>query len=172
MSWYKIVKIATLLALALSLAACGFQLRGRANLPFATLYVEGGSFVVDLKRAISAGTSTRLVPSPNDAEAVLRISGEGREKRILTLAGSGRVQEYWLIYRIAFQLRNRQNRDLLPTQNIELRRDMAYDDTLVLAKESEEALLYQEMQRDAISQILRRLKAAKQPPPPVAEPGD
>lgn len=165
MSWSSALRIATLVALTLFLGACGFHLRDRANLPFDTLYVEGGTFIVDLKRAIGAGSSARVVPGPVEAHAVLRISGESREKRILTLAGSGRVQEYRLVYRVEFQLRDRQNRDLLPTQNIELHRDMAYDDTLILAKESEEALLYKEMQRDAISQILRRLNAAKLPPP-------
>ena len=164
MSWSR---IAGVLLLALSLAACGFQLRGRASLPFDTLFVEGGSpaFVADLKRAIATASRTRLAPSPGDAQAVLQVSGEVREKRILSLSGAGRVREYLLVYRIEFRLHDSQNRDMLPRQNIELRRDMTYDDTLVLAKESEEVLLYQDMQRDAISQILRRLNAAKLPPP-------
>jgi len=166
MSWSR---IACLLALALSLAACGFQLRGRANLSFETLFVEGGSpaFVADLKRAIGTASRTRLALSSSDAQAVLQVSGESREKRILSLSGAGRVREYLLLYRIEFRLHDSQNRDMLPRQTIELRRDMTYDDTLVLAKESEEVLLYQDMQKDAIYQILRRLNVAKLPPPLV-----
>lgn len=164
MSWSR---IAGALLLALSLAACGFQLRGRASLPFEALFVEGGNpaFVADLKRAIATGSRTRLGANPGDAQAVLQVSGEVREKRILSLSGAGRVREYLLVYRIEFRLHDSQNRDMLPRQTIELRRDMTYDDTLVLAKESEEVLLYQDMQKDAISQILRRLNAAKLPPP-------
>ena len=40
-------------------------------------------------------------------------------------------------------------------------RDLTYDDTQVLAKESEELLLYRDMKSDAIQQMLRRLSAAK-----------
>lgn len=170
MSWSRLI---ALLALTLSLAACGFQLRGRASLPFETLFVAGGSpaFAADLRRAISAGSRTQLASGPVDAQAVLQVSGENREKRILSLSSAGRVREYLLVYRVEFRLHDNQNRDLLPSQTIELRRDMTYDDALVLSKESEEVLLYQDMQKDAISQILRRLNAAKLPPP-VAEPED
>lgn len=175
MSWSKITgtgfKMVALVLLTLSLAACGFQLRGRANLPFETLFVEGGSpgFVADLSRAIGIGSTTRILPSSAGAQAVLQISGESREKRILSLSGAGRVREYLMIYRIEFRLRDSQNRDLLPRQTIELRRDMTYDDTLVLAKESEEVLLYQDMQKDITSQILRRMNAAKLTPPTAPE---
>ena len=165
------VRIAGLLLLVLSLTACGFQLRGRANLPFETLFVESANpaFIADLKRAMDVGTATRILPKPTDAQAVLQILSETREKRILSLSGIGRVQEYLLVYRIEFRLRDNQSRDLLPRQIIELHRDMTYDDAFVLAKESEEVLLYADMQKDAMSQVLRRMSAAKLSPPPEDE---
>ena len=46
---------------------------------------------------------------------------------------------------------------------ITLRRDMTYDDTQVLAKESEEALLYEDMKSDAVQQVLRRLSVVQMP---------
>jgi LPS-assembly lipoprotein len=158
--------------LALTLAACGFQLRGKAVLPFEAIYIEGGNpaLVADLKRAVGSGSRTRVVATPPEAQAILKITGEEREKRILSLSGAGRVREYLLVYRIAFRVNDRQNRQMLPEQRIELHRDMTYDDTLVLSKESEEAMLYLDMQQDIVSQILRRLGAAKLPPP--VEPED
>ena len=41
--------------------------------------------------------------------------------------------------------------------------DMTYDDTQILAKESEEALLYRDMKADAVQQMLRRLSVAHRP---------
>jgi len=38
---------------------------------------------------------------------------------------------------------------------------MTYDETQVLAKESEELLLFRDMKTDAIGQMLRRLSAVK-----------
>jgi LPS-assembly lipoprotein len=40
---------------------------------------------------------------------------------------------------------------------------MAFDETQVLAKESEEALLYRDMQADLVQQIMRRLAALRPP---------
>jgi LPS-assembly lipoprotein len=40
---------------------------------------------------------------------------------------------------------------------------VSYDDTQVLAKESEEQLLFRDMQSDMVQQILRRLAAARKP---------
>jgi LPS-assembly lipoprotein len=55
----------------------------------------------------------------------------------------------------------------LPTSEILLTRDMAYSDAQVLAKEAEEALLYRDMQRDMVQQIMRRLVAAKPASPAI-----
>lgn len=165
------MRAALLAILALTLAGCGFQLRGKADLPFETLYIESANpvLVADLQRAVASGSRARAVARPGDAQAVLRITGESREKRILSLSGAGRVREYLLVYRLAFRVTDRQNRSMLAEQQIELRRDMTYDDALVLAKASEEEMLYRDMQTDVVFQILRRLDAARPAPPPEPE---
>jgi len=169
--WWSNARLALAVLLALALAGCGFQLRGRADLPFETLYIEGASpaLVGDLQRAVASGSRTRIVAGPGEAEAVLQIGSEGREKRILSLSGAGRVREFLLVYRIAFRVIDRQNRPMLEEQQIELRRDMTYDDALVLAKATEEEMLYRDMQIDVVSQIMRRLNAARPAPPAESE---
>ncbi|MGH8634502.1 MAG: LPS assembly lipoprotein LptE [Burkholderiales bacterium] len=42
-----------------------------------------------------------------------------------------------------------------------LKRAYAFNDSQVLSKESEEALLYKDMRGDAVRQVVRRLQAAK-----------
>jgi LPS-assembly lipoprotein len=103
------------------------------------------------------------VPFADDAEAVLKILGETQEKHILSLSSGGRVREFELRYRVAYRLTDKNSVDLAPPGEITLRRDMTYDDTLVLAKESEEALLYRDMKADAVQQMLRRLSVAQRP---------
>jgi len=153
--------------LTLLLAACGFQLRGIANLPFESLYVDGGgnpALAAEISRAIRSGTQAKLSDKAADAQVVLQVPAAAREKRILALSGAGRVREYELIYRVGFRLMDREGRDLIGTQPIELRRTMLYDDAQVLAKEQEEALLYRDMQNDVLGQLMRRLTAAKLQP--------
>ena len=152
-----------LLAAAL-LAGCGFQLRGTAALPFNSMYVQAAStsvFAIQLKRAVVSGSGARITERPEQAEVILQILSELQEKQILSLSGGGRVSEYQLRYRVSFRLTDSKNREHIPTSEILLRRDYTYNDSQVLATESEEALLYRDMRTDAVSQLVRRLQAAK-----------
>jgi LPS-assembly lipoprotein len=152
-----------LLAAAL-LAGCGFQLRGTAALPFNSMYVQAAStsvFAIQLKRAVVSGSGARITERPEQAEVILQILSELQEKQILSLSGGGRVSEYQLRYRVSFRLTDSKNREHIPMSEIVLRRDYTYNDSQVLATESEEALLYRDMRTDAVSQLVRRLQAAK-----------
>ena len=145
----------------LGLSACGFQLRGNASLPFESIYVEGGQDIaIDLQRAIRP-TTTKVTDNAKDAQAVLQVLGEAREKRILTLSSAGRVNEFRLLYRVTFKVTDKTGLELLSPQLIELRRDITFNDSQTLAKESEEALLYRDMQTDAVQQIFRRMSALR-----------
>jgi len=157
------MKVALAAAFVLMLAACGFQLRGSANLPFETLYVPGATsgIALDLKRTIQTGTSTRVVDTPKDAQAVLEFTGETREKEILSLTGAGRVREFRLRYRVQYRVHDRKGREYIPLTTLLQVRDILFNDSIVLAKESEEQLLYQDMQRDMVQQIMRQLVAAQ-----------
>ena len=145
----------------LSLSACGFQLRGNASLPFESIYVEGGQDIaIDLQRAIRP-TTTIVTDNPKDAQAVLQVISEAREKRILTLSSAGRVNEFRLLYRVNFKVIDKAGLELISPQQIELRRDITFNDSQTLAKESEETLLYRDMQSDAVQQIFRRMSALR-----------
>jgi LPS-assembly lipoprotein len=147
------------------IAGCGFQLRGQTTLPFATLYVPGSSpLAVELKRNIASGTQTKLLDNREQAQAQLVIANEQREKVILSLNTAGRVREFQLRYKIAFRVIDAKNREYLPLNEVTLTRDISFNDSQVLAKESEEALLYREMQTDMVQQLLRRLAAARLTP--------
>jgi LPS-assembly lipoprotein len=149
---------------AMILSACGFQLRGQAAIPYKTLFIESPGyslFANDLERAIHSGSDTKVVTNREEAEAVLKITGEVQENRILSLSSGGKVREFELRYTVAYRLTDRAGIDLAPPGQINLHRDMTYDDTEVLAKESEQILLYRDMKTDAVQQMLRRLAAAK-----------
>jgi LPS-assembly lipoprotein len=146
------------------LAACGFQLRGTANLPFKTIYISfpaGHPIGTDLKRLIKAGTSTRIVEKPKDAEAILEIISVANDKQIMSVSGGGRVREFELRYRVSFRLVDAKGAELIPTDEIALRRIIPFTDAQVVAKEGEEAMLVREMQSDSAAQIVRRLEAVK-----------
>lgn len=163
-------RAALLLASLLFLGACGFHPRGQAGfaLPFQTLYVQAvdthSAFVSELKRDLEAN-GVQLAATAEKAPLTLHIVSETADKQILSLSSAGRVLEYRLQYRVSFRVYDARQRDWMAPGEITLRRDYTYDDTQVLAKAKEEALLYQDMRTDAAQQVLRRLNHVKEPPP-------
>lgn len=160
------IALNTAFALALLglLGACGFHLRGAASLPLQTIFIEqtnAPTAAADVARAIRTGTSTRVSEDRAAAQAILQLSGESTEKRILSLNEAGRVRAFELFYRLTFRLHDGKENDMLPQQQIELRREFTYNDQQILAKEAEESLLYANMRSDAIQQIIRRISAVK-----------
>lgn len=162
------MRIAATLLLAVALAACGFQLRGTAALPFDTIYMPPtttAGVALDLKRNIQSGTRTTVVDDPKQAQAVLEFTQEAREKHILSLNAAGRVREFQLRYRVGFRVHDGKGGEFLPASTVQLTRDVTFNDSEVLAKETEEQLLYRDMQFDMVQQIMRRLAAAQRPKP-------
>jgi LPS-assembly lipoprotein len=150
--------------LMLLLAGCGFQLRGSASLPFETLHVQApvsSQFGTQLRRLITSGSSTRIVEVAKGADATLVLVNELREKNILSLSGGGRVREYQLKYRMSYRLLDRNAVEIIPVTEIALVRDFSFNDSEALSKEAEEALLFRDMQSDAVQQLLRRLQVVK-----------
>lgn len=156
-----------LLAAVAALSACGFALRGSGgqfNMPFRSIYLafpETSSLGTELRRNLRGGDAVDVVSEPARAEAQFEVLSEARGKSILSLNSQGRVREYLLTYTLVFRVRDAKGGELLGPTEINLKRPLTFNETQVLAKESEEALLYRDMQTDLVQQILRRLAAVK-----------
>ena len=154
-----------LLVVAL-LASCGFHLRGEAHYAFETLYLNSPPaqpLTVELRRSLEGTGSAKLVPSPDQAQAILDVTSVENNKQILSLSSGGKVAEFLLTKRILFRVRDAAGNDWLPTSELLVRRTYTYNDTEALAKEAQEQRLWREMQDDAVAQMVRRLQAAKKP---------
>ena len=91
----------------------------------------------------------------------LDILLEQREKVVVGLSASGQVREFQLRTRLRFRLRSAGGRDLIPDTELLQQRDISFNESSVLSKESEENLLYRDMQTDLVQQLMRRLAAIK-----------
>ncbi|MFZ6718775.1 LPS assembly lipoprotein LptE [Undibacterium sp. Ji49W] len=148
----------------LLLSACGFALRGPVALPFKNIYIgmpESSALGGELRRQIRANGQTQIMSSAKDAQVMLEVLSETRDKQILSLNSQGRVREYNLIYNFRFRLRNNEGKEYLEPVDIQLKRNISFNETQVLAKEAEEVLLYRDMQNDLVQQIMRRLAVVK-----------
>ena len=160
------MKIVTgfVVVLALAIAGCGFKLRGEQNFSFETISVaapQGGPVATDLRRALGARVRETPAGQAPANHVVMDILNEQREKTVVGVNAAGQVREFQLRIRVSFRLRNGTGKELIAATEILQQRDISFNESAVLAKESEEALLYRDMQNDIVQQLMRRLAAVQ-----------
>jgi len=152
--------------IAAVLTGCGFHLRGTVsgNLPYKTFYIalpDTSEINVWLQRYIKASGNTEIVSDAQNAEAIFQQVNDGRQKTILSVNAQGRVREYRLQMNYTFRVVNAKGQVLIAPNEINLIRDITYNDSAVLAKDLEEAMLWRDMNTDLVNQIMRRLSLIK-----------
>jgi LPS-assembly lipoprotein len=155
-------------ALVAGLAGCGFELRKPPSYAFSTLF-SGipivSPFGVKLKRSLESSGQVEVITDSRQIERAQVIFDqlfELREKVVVGRTSTGAIREYQLRLRYRFRLRSRNGIELIPDTEIFLTRDINYTETGALSKESEEGLLYRDMENDLVLQIQRRLAAVRQ----------
>jgi LPS-assembly lipoprotein len=145
-----------------SLTACGFHLRGPSDISFKSVFIQGNTLTIskDLRKHLKT-SEIEILPSAEGAELLLELVGEENEKRILSLAGSGTVNEYELYYRVHYRTKLLNQTTWTQVNTIESRRDYTYSDATLLSKQTEEKKLNEDMQKDVVNRLIRRLSALK-----------
>jgi LPS-assembly lipoprotein len=151
----------------LALTGCGFHLRGAPDFAFDSIYanvVPTSVLGVELRRNLAALGKVRLITDAaqqKEAQVILDVMQEAREKVVVGINASGQVREYQLRLRFRFRLRTPQGQELIESTELLQQRDISFSESAVLAKETEEALLYRDMQTDIVQQLMRRLATVK-----------
>ena len=148
------------LAAAMLLTACGFHLKGSLpydRLPYKNWHIRGGELQVPLENALRR--SDGLPVSAAQAQASVTVDGVEQQKDVLTITRAAMINEYRLALRVRAQV-SRNGEPVGEPMQIEGRRTLEYADSEILGKQEEEAMIWQEMRRDAAQQIVRRLPFA------------
>jgi LPS-assembly lipoprotein len=114
-----------------------------------------------MKEALErAFTEQQLSPveDKTQAQLIILVSNEQYQRRVLSVAASGNVQEYQLNYSVNLKLLDAKGDALSEPQTLRVSRELRYDSTEVVAKAGEEQQLKSEMVADAARQIIRRLQ--------------
>ena len=163
--------LSLLLILAPFLPGCGFHLRqaASANLPasLATLRVTMSDnrlayppLLVEMRNALIAQPGVTVEAKDTKANVpLLDLFGEYFAAQVLAVDTAGKVSAYLLNYKVDFRLSDAAGKNMMEKQTVKLQREYSFDRFNVLAKEREEEYLKDEMRRDAVQQILRRLAA-------------
>ena len=163
------MRVATALLLALLLSAvsgCGFQLRGVIAIPehLKTLHLEGdqrSAVYQTVERTLEAN-GVELVENAQLAPYRIRILRESFDRRSASLNERAKTQEYELRANLSYDIQDNQGQTAVDATEIYTERTYSYDENSANAKESEEALIRQEMRENLAGQLVRRyLKLAE-----------
>lgn len=154
------------------ISSCGFHLRGNQDLSsvLPEVQIQGISIHSDLGRELKRSLSNAKVTVVDESDVLLSITNDSFSKRVLSLDNAGRANQYELSYLLSFSLikkvtseeSEKQEKqpviDLIPAQNITVKREYLFDANLVLEKSDEETRLNNDMRQAAMLQLLRRIR--------------
>lgn len=149
-----------------ALVGCGFELRKTPHYVFSSLYTnlpENAPIGAKLRRSLEASNvevirDTRQIER---AQVIFEQLQDVREKIVVGRTATGAIREYQLRLRYRFKLRTLQGIELIPDTEIALVRDINFNETGALSAESQESLLYRDMENDLVLQLQRRFAAIK-----------
>jgi LPS-assembly lipoprotein len=157
-SWLSTAgRAAAVAGTGLVLGGCGFQLRREPPLPFGSIALTGfkdrSPMAMELREALKR--QVQVSEAPALAQVVLHAIVDTRERSIVAQTSAAQVRELQLRVRLQFRAHTPNGREL------QLARDMSYNESIALAKQIEEGELFREMQSDIVLQVLRRLASIK-----------
>ena len=155
-----------LIVLCLSLLAAGCGFKPRASLAVASSLGPVAVSTADPYSPLGQNLATALeragaTPAvAGQPAATLQVMTESMRTRPLTYESGASVREYQTLYRVEFQLTGADRTLQVPRQTVELTREYTYDAVGSIGTPAEERLLQEELRRDMVAAILRRLDAA------------
>ena len=151
-----------LLACSLFISACGFHIRGPMQLSFNTLSLQGSNLITarELKQSLEMN-GIKYVNNVEDADLTIEILSESNDKRISAIGSDGKVSEYSLTYQIMFRTRLAGDPEWSEPKTVQAIQSLSFSDAAILSKANEEVMLINEMHKDALRELIRRLSAIK-----------
>ena len=163
----RIVSNCLLGLVLLTMAACGFQLRGQATVSDAlkTLYIQGvdtrqDQFGVELKRALIRN-GIEVLDEYQEGAALFTVLENRYNRNTLSVGSDALVREYELETIVVFQVTDENGELIGSKQRVEARRDYQFDRTQILAMDEQERVLREDLNQQMVQSILRRLSVMK-----------
>ncbi len=158
-----IALFAAVFVTAVVLNACGWHLRGSLSLPsdLDTLYVSArdahGALITELKRRLQANR-IQLVQSADDSRYSVLIIEERDRRRAVSVGSNALAAEYELTLEADYKIEDAADPAASTMLTAHVIRSYSFDANAVVGMGEEEQLLHEEMRRELVQQIVRRLQ--------------
>ncbi len=159
--------------LAAAVGGCGFHLRIPQTLNYQRIALSGfadrSTMADEIRRALPE--DSRITPNVLESQVVIQALVDTRETTVEASTAFGQVREMELHVKLRYRVMRPDGTELLPVSDLERFRDLTYDESIALAKDTELNSLYRDMQSDIAIQLVRVLAAIGNPTGPAAHIG-
>ncbi|NOS89934.1 MAG: hypothetical protein HOP34_15595 [Methylococcaceae bacterium] len=149
--------------IVLLLTACGYHPRGAFTLPanLNNIYLSGASpELQEHFKKILELSSIPLATSADTAGIIINVTGESSERRVLSLSAGGTANDFELDYRFDYELLDAQGKLLSARQPVAVKREYYNNQLAIIAKDSEESVIRNEMYQQAVRTVMNRASVA------------
>lgn len=148
------------------LAACGFHLRGEAQLPAGMdrVYVDSSDPNGPLKRNIEHAlerSGAKIEQKSGDGIAEVHLTGVSLAPIVRSVGANARVNEFTMLYHLELQINDAAGKVVMPKQVIERSREFTFDQTQAIGTGAEQDEIKKEMERDMVQVVLRKIESAE-----------
>lgn len=162
----KLFKNSLFLILFLSLAGCGYHMRGSGSgkLNVSSIYLDAQNIpLIETELREQLAIRDVVISSSNTGvDRTLKLNNEQYSRRVLSVdEGTGKVTEYELEYHVNLEILSAEGKSLAEPQEIFLIRAVTFDPNAALSKFDEEILVRDDMVRSAANSILLRIQVLK-----------
>ncbi len=151
---------------ALSLAACGFHLRGEIKLApsLQRVVVTSSDAVGPLRRSVEDAlkrAGATVVASPGEGVGEIRMTQVGIQTLVGSVGGNARVNEFNMVYHVDLEIVDGTGKTVLEKQPIEQTRSFTFDQTQAAGTGAQQDVIRREMERDMAQTVMRKIDSVE-----------
>lgn len=161
----KMPRFIMLAAMAMTLVACGFQLRGEAQLSpvLKRVHVQASDPFSPLARDVEAAlarSGATVEAASGEGIAEITLGSVSLAPVVRSVGANATVNEFSMVYHVELSIQGSDGKSLLAPQVIEHSRDYTFDQTQAIGSNAEQDEVKKGMERDMVQAIMRKIEAA------------
>ncbi len=162
----RFLKIIFLLTLLTTLTSCGFHLRGKINFPpqLNPVYIDSPQLYGPFERMLRqtfAESNVVVTSSPQEANAILKITTENVGQTNTATSASNNIQVYTITFAISYEILNRQGKVMVGTQTVAPSTSFTANSNQMLGTSNQENNVITTLRREAIFLMTSQLTSTQ-----------
>jgi len=151
---------------AISLAACGFHLRGEVKLTpgLQRVVVTSSDPASPLKRSVEDAmkhAGATIAAAAGEGVGEIRMTGVGMQTLVGSVGANARVNEFNMVYHVDLEIVDGAGKTVLEKQPIEQTRSYTFDQTQAAGAGAQQDVIRREMERDMAQAVMRKIDSVE-----------